>query len=108
MKKNIWAIIGAIAFVIDVCLCFFWNFPGDTIVEIAVGAFSLTSLIVNSIKNEKGKGTFTWKTVVIYIFALVSGGLICIGGTEQSIFLELCGAVLAVLGLIFGLNSQKK
>jgi hypothetical protein len=46
--------------------------------------------------------------VVIIVLAAIGGVLCCIGGTNQNIFAEISGAVLALLAVIFGILYAKK
>lgn len=102
-------IVGAVCFAVAIGLGYFVSFPADTIVEIAVAAFGLALVIAGAVKNAKDSGSFTWKTVVCIVLAVVGGVLCCIGGLAQNIFATISGAVLALLTIIFGvLYASKK
>lgn len=105
--NKVWKIIGLILMVAAVIFGYFADFPGSTVVELAVLAFGLTACIIATGKEAKEKGKFTWKTVVTIVLAVVAGVLCCIGGLAQNIFAEVSAAVLAVLTLIFGLLYNK-
>lgn len=106
MKK--WGIIGAILFVLDVALGYFFKFDGSLIVQLAVGAFAYTMIVLSSVDYAKKNNIKTWVTVVIIVLAAIGGVLCCIGGMSQNIFEQLSGAVLALLAVIFGVLYAKK
>lgn len=107
MNKT-FGIIGAVCFALAVALGYFADFPGDSLVEIALAAFGVASLILNAVKKAKDEGKFSWKTVVCIVLACIGGVLCCIGGLAQSIFATISGAVLALMAVIFGLLYAKK
>lgn len=107
--NKIFGIVGAVCFAVAIGLGYFVSFQADTIVEIAVAAFGLALVIAGAVKNAKDSGSFTWKTVVCIVLAVVGGVLCCIGGLAQNIFATISGAVLALLTIIFGvLYASKK
>ena len=106
--NKVFGIIGAICFALAVGLGYFADFPGDSLVEIALAVFGVTSLIVNAVKKAKDDGKFSWKTIACIVLASVGGVLCCIGGLAQSIFATISGAVLALMAIIFGLLYTKK
>lgn len=95
-------IIGAFLIVVATGIGAFCDFPSVEIVQIAVAAFGLCSIISGSIKKAKDEKRFSWKTIVIIALAVVGGVLCCIGGLGQNIFAEIVGATLALLSVIFG------
>lgn len=107
MNNKLLKIIGTLFMVAAVIFGYFAQFPGATVVEIAVLAFGLCSCIIASIRQAKDDGKFSWKTVVTIALACIAGVLCCIGGLSQNIFAEISAAVLAVLTLIFGLIYNK-
>lgn len=106
--NKVFAIIGAICFAVAIGLGYFADFPGDSLVAIAVAAFGLAALIVGAIKTAKEKEKFTWKTIVCIVLAVIGGVLCCIGGLAENIFATIAGAVIALLTVIFGVLYAKK
>lgn len=107
MKK--FGIIGSILFVVAVVLGQFFNFPGSTVVSVALASFGLASVIIGAVKSQKEKADFSiWKTVVVLSLAVVGGVLCCIGGLNQTIFEAISGAVIALLSIILGIYYDKK
>ena len=106
--NKVLAIIGALLIVAAAGLGYFVDFPGDTIVELAIAAFGIVALVINAVKKAKEAGKFSWPTVVCIILALVGGGLCCIGGLDQSIFKVIVGGVLALMAVIFGILYPKR
>ena len=106
MKK--WGIIGAVLFAIDVALGHFLKFDGSLIIQLAVAAFAYTLIVLSAVDYGKKHNIKTWATVVIIVLAAIGGVLCCIGGTNQNIFAEISGAVLALLAVIFGILYAKK
>lgn len=102
MNKKL-GIIGALLFVAAVCLGYFVDFPAETIVEVAVGAFGLCCIIIGALKDLKEKGKFSWKSTVVIILAAFGGVLCAIGGFSADVFKTISGLVLALLAVIFGL-----
>lgn len=107
MSNKLWKAIGALVMVAAVVFGYFAEFPGATVIELAVLAFGLCTCIIASIKQAKADNKFSWKTVVTIALACIAGVLCCIGGLSQNIFAEISAAVLAVLTLIFGLIFNK-
>lgn len=105
--KNPYGIIGCLLFVVAVAFSYFCNFPGTTVIEIAIAAFGLTSVIYGAVKKAKENNNFSWKTVVIIALACIAGCLCCIGGLKQNIFAEISAAALALLTIIFGIIFNK-
>ena len=101
-------IIGAILFAVSVALGYFFEFNGDTLVQIALDAFALALVIIGAVKKAKTEGKFSWKIVVCIILSVIGGVLCAIGGLADSIFGAIAGAVLALLGIIFGIINAKK
>lgn len=106
MDKKL-GIIGAVVMVAAVTLGVFFNFPGEIIVEIAGIAFALCLTIKSAVDKAKEEGSFSWKTVLIIALAVSAGVLCCLGGYNQNIFLEISGAVIALLTVIFGSKIKK-
>lgn len=106
MKK--WGIIGALLMVAAVCIGYFAKFDNAFIVELAVGAFGLTALVIGAFKDGKAKNVKTWQAITIIALAVLAGVFGCIGGLAQNIFAEIAAAVLALLAVIFGLLFAKK
>lgn len=100
-------ILGALLMVVAISIGEFATFPASSIVEIAVAAFALTTIIIGVVKNAKERNNLSWKTVVVIVLASVAGVLCCIGGLSQNIFQEIAGAVLALLSIIFGIFYHK-
>ena len=107
--NKIFGIIGAICFAVAVGIGYFCDFTGDALVQIALSAFGLASLVIGNVKKAKAEGKFSWKTIVCIVLA-IAGGIICaIGGVADSIFGTIAGAVVALLAIIFGIfNVSKK
>ena len=101
-------IVGAILFAVSVALGYFVSFPGDTIVQIGLDAFALALVIIGAIKKAKNEGKFSWKIVVCIVLAVAGGVLCAVGGLSESIFAAISGAVIALLGIIFGIINAKK
>ena len=108
MKK--WGIVGALLMVVAVCIGYFAKFDNAFIVELAVAAFGLTSMIIGAFKDGKAKNVKTWQAITVIALAVLAGVFGCIGGLAQNIFAEIAAAVLALLAVIFGLlfNKAKK
>ncbi len=106
MNKT-FGIIGAICFAVAVAIGYFADFKGDALVQIALSAFGLASLVMGNIKKAKDEGKFSWKTVACIIFAVIGGVLCAVGGLADSIFATITGAVVALLAIIFGLFNAK-
>ena len=101
-------IIGAIVFALSVALGYFIDFPGDTIVQIGLDAFALALVIIGAVKKAKDEGKFSWKIIVCIALAVIGGVLCAVGGLADNIFTAIAGAVLALLGIIFGIINAKK
>ena len=101
-------IIGAILFAVSVALGYFVDFKGDILVQIALDAFALALVIIGAVKKAKDEGKFSWKIIVCIALAVIGGVLCAIGGLADSIFGAIAGAVLALLGIIFGIINAKK
>ena len=106
MKK--WGIIGAVLFAVAVAFGFFFKFDGSLVISLAAAAFGFTAIVISAVNYGKEKNVKTWATVVIIVLAAIGGVLCCIGGTNQNIFAEISGAVLALLAVIFGILYAKK
>ena len=65
-------------------------------------------IVLSAVDYGKKHNIKTWATVVIIVLAAIGGVLCCIGGTNQNIFAEISGAVLALLAVIFGILYAKK
>lgn len=105
---KVFGIIGAVLFAVAVGIGFFGDFAGDALVQIALSAFGLASIVIGNVKKAKDEGKFTWKTVVCIILAVAGGVLCAVGGFADSIFATVSGAVVALLAIIFGIISAKK
>lgn len=105
--NKVWAIIGTLCFVASVAIGYFFDFNGDKLVQIALGAFGFTALVISAIKEQKEKGKFGWYTIVCIVLASVSGTLLCIAGVEKNVFSLISGAVVGLLTVIFGIISVK-
>lgn len=105
---KVFGIIGAICFAVAVAIGYFGDFAGDALVQIALSAFGLASLVIANVKKAKDEGKFTWKTIVCIILAIVGGVLCAVGGLADSIFATISGAVIALLAIIFGIINAKK
>lgn len=107
MNKK-FGVIGAIIFIVVVALGFFFDFPAETIIEIAGGAFGLCLIIKGAIDKMKKEGKLNWKSVVIIALAVAAGVLCALGGMQAKVFETISGLVLALLTVIFGLIFDKK
>lgn len=105
---KVFGIVGAVLFAVAVAIGYFGDFPGDSLVQIALAAFGLASIVIGNVKKAKDEGKFTWKTVVCIILAVAGGVLCAVGGLADSIFATVSGAVVALLAIIFGLITAKK
>ena len=105
--NKIFGIVGAILFVASVAIGCFCDFAGSTVIEIALAAFGLASVIVATIKKAKEDGKFSWKTVVVIVLAAVGGALCAVGGFQSNVFEALAGAVVAIISVIFGIVALK-
>ncbi|MCR5699652.1 MAG: hypothetical protein K6G52_08425 [Treponemataceae bacterium] len=106
MNKT-WGIIGAICFALSVAIGFFFDFKGDTLVQIGLGAFGFTALVIGAVKEQKAKDKFGWHTIVCIVLASISGCLFCVGGIEKNMFTLIAGAVTTLLSIILGIVSVK-
>lgn len=106
--NKVFGIVGALLFVGAVAVGCFCDFKGDVIVQLALSAFALASMIVSIIKKAKDEGTFSWKTVVVIVLAVVGGALCAVGGLQSNIFEAIAGAVVAIISIIFGVFITKK
>lgn len=105
--NKFFGVIGALLMVAAVCIAEFCTLKTADVIEIALAAFGLASIIIGVINKAKKESTFSWKTVVVIVLAVVAGVLCCIGGLNQSIFAEIAGAVLALLTIILGIFHNK-
>lgn len=103
MKNKLFSIIGALLFVAAVVVGNFCDFKAANIVEVALAAFALLSVIIGTIKAQKDAGTFTWKTILILALAIIGGALVAVGGGSSNIFEELAGLAIAIISVIVGL-----
>ena len=101
-------IIGAVLFVAAVVVGCFCSFAGAKVVEIALAAFGLASLVVATVKEAKEAGTFSWKTVLVIVLAVIGGALCGVGGFQANNFEIIAGAVVAIVGIIFGVLAVDK
>lgn len=106
--NKLFGIIGSVLFVAAVIVGYFFSFPGADIVAIALAAFALAATVVGVVKKQKEAGTFTWKSIVVIVLAIFAGVLCCIGGVSNNVFEALAGAVVGILGIIFGILAVKK
>ena len=107
MNKT-FGIIGAACFAVAVALGYFVSFPSDTLVQIALAAFGMASLVLAAINKAKEADKFSWKTIVCVVLACIAGILCCLGGLADSIFATVSGAVIALVTIIFGVLNAKK
>ena len=105
--KNTFGIIGAILFAIAVAVGYFCKFDAAGIIEIALAAFGLATIVISAIKKAKAEGNFSWKTIVVIVAAVIGGALCAVGGYESSIFKVIAGAVVAILAVIFSVVDSK-
>ena len=101
---KILGIIGAVLFAASVAVGCFCSFPYADIVAIGAAAFGL---IVAAVKKAKDENRFSWKTIVVIVGAVAGGVLICLGGLQSNIFEAICGAVVALVDIIFGIVGLK-
>lgn len=87
---------------------YFFNFAASSIIEIALAAFGLTAIVVGTFKESEEKNIKPWKCVVVCIMALIAGVLCALGGMSNSIFMEISGAVLALIAVIIAAIANKK
>lgn len=105
--NKVLGIIGGVLFAAAVAVGCFANFAGSTVVEIALAAFGLASIIVATIKKAKEDNTFSWKTVVVIVLAVAGGALCALGGLQSNVFEAIAGAVVAIISIIFGVFAAK-
>ena len=105
--NKVLGIIGAVLFAASVALGCFCSFPYADIVAIGAAAFGLTALIVAAVKKAKDENRFSWKTIVVIVGAVAGGVLICLGGLQSNIFEAICGAVIVLVDIIFGIVGLK-
>lgn len=106
--KNIFGIIGSLLFVAAVIVGYFCKFDSADLVAVALDAFALTILLVGIIKKYKEAGKFSWKLVVVLIMTVVGAAFVAVGGLSDNIFATLAGAVIGILGIIFGVLAVKE
>lgn len=102
------SVIGAVAFIAAVAVGNFASFASAEIIEMALAAFGLCSVIISAITKARQEEKFSWKTVAVIALAVIGGTLCCIGGLSNSVFSELSGLVLALLAVITGLMAYKQ
>lgn len=106
--KNIFGIIGSLLFVAAVIVGYFCKFDSADLVAVALDAFALATLLVGIIKKYKEAGKFSWKLVAVLIMTVVGAALVAVGGLSDNIFATLTGAVIGILGIIFGVLAVKE
>lgn len=106
--KNTFGIIGSLLFVAAVVVGYFCKFDSADLVAVALDAFAFATLLVGIIKKYKEAGKFSWKLVVTLIMTVAGAVLVAVGGLSDNIFSTLAGAVIGILGIIFGVLSVKK
>jgi len=107
MNNKVLGIIGGVLFAAAVAVGCFANFAGSAVVEIALAAFGLASIVMATVKKAKEDGNFTWKTVVVIVLAVAGGALAAVGGVQSNIFESIAGAVVAIVSIIFGVFAVK-
>ena len=106
--KNIFGIIGSLFFVAAVIVGYFCKFDSADLVAVALDAFALATLLVGIIKKYKEAGKLSWKLVAVLIMTVVGAALVAVGGLSDNIFATLTGAVIGILGIIFGVLAVKE
>lgn len=104
MRK--WGIIGAFLFVGAVIFSYFVDMGAGLVVELAAGAFGLGCIIGGAIKAGKEKNIPTWKVAIIVALSIAGGLLCCFGGYNEDIFIQLSGAVIVILSVIFAIMKK--
>lgn len=107
MNKII-GIIGALLMVVAAVFGKLFDFPSESVIEIAVSAFGFVAILKSVITEQKEKGNFTWKSVVTIACATGAGFLCCLGGLNQNILIEISGAAIALVTVIISAISSKK
>lgn len=108
MKNKILAIIGALLFVAAVVVGNFCSFKAANIVELALAAFALVSVIISTIKAQKSAGVAIWKTILILVLTIAGAALVAVGGGSSNIFEEIAGLVVALISIIIGVTATKE
>lgn len=103
-----WGIIGVLFFIASVVFGFFFKFDSAIIVQIALASFGLCAILGGAIKTAKEKKIKVWQIIVVLVLSVAGGVLCCIGGYSDSIFQQISGVVVALIGLILGLVASKK
>lgn len=106
--KNLLNIIGALMLVAAAILAQLFNFPADTVIEIALAAFGITAIIIAAIKDAKEKQHLNWITYLIIILSVLGGILICVGGAASSVITTIVGAAVALVSVIIALITLNK
>lgn len=106
--NKVFGIVGALFFVGAVVVGCFCDFAGSVIVEIALASFGLASVVISAVKKAKADGKLNWKTILVIVLAVIGGALCAVGGFQSNVFEALAGAVVAIIGIIFGLVNTKK
>ena len=106
--NKIYGIIGSLLFVAAVVVGYFCKFDSADIVALALDAFALATTAVAIIKKYKEAGKFSWKLVVVIIATIIGAVFVAVGGLSNSVFATLAGAVIGILGIIFGVLAVKK
>lgn len=108
MKNKIIAILAVVFFVAAVVIGNFCNFENSDILALALYGFGLVATVYNVVNKQKEKGGFTWLSGLTIGFALVGGGLACLGGLTESTLETISGLVLALLAVFLSLLKSKK
>lgn len=106
MKK--YGIIGALCIVLATIVGFFFDFPAENIVSIAVAAFGLTMLVLAAVEDGKKHNVKTWVTFISILLAIAGGMLACIGNLSESTISQIVGATVALLAVIFSIATSSK
>lgn len=108
MKKNIFAILGALFFIASVVVGYFCDFAAADILGVTLAAFALASVTIAAIEKQKEKNKFSWLTILIIVLAILGAVLVCIGGASSNIFETISGLVIALLTIVIGLIKANK
>lgn len=108
MKSKLFSIIGALVFVAAVVVAQFSNVAAVDVVALGVAAFGLVAAIVGVITKAKAEETFSFKTIITIVLAVIGGALVCLGGMSANVLEQISGLVIALLAIILGMINANK
>ena len=106
--KTVFRILGVVFIAAAAVIGYFFNFPGDVVVTVALAAFGVTSEVVTSVSDAKTKGTPSWLAYVLSGLSIAGGVACAVGGIASSLITTIAGGALAVLAFVIAYVLDKK